>query len=161
MYVPTPNTLGTDGVLSPALAPEDKLQHYAKRAGSTKKEKILRWLDASFAGRSRAISVLTEPIPDTANQLLLDFRDRCDLVILPCFNSLKSHKLIDAVYYVNDKEIYKRSTIGDQPIKWPTKVNPRSPYTFKGVIHYMLVLTIGKIPVGYCTIIPNNYEEKR
>ena len=60
-YVPKENTCLKDGILSVSLLPEC-LFHYAQRATSEDHEKIIKWLDSTFMGRSRSISCFTEPL---------------------------------------------------------------------------------------------------
>lgn len=60
-YAPLKNTVLTEGLLSVSRISTD-LKAYAHRAGSEDRQEILNWLDNTFPGRSRAISVLTEPI---------------------------------------------------------------------------------------------------
>lgn len=142
IYITIPNTLKKDGVLSPALVSEKELQHYEGRAGSKKKEAILEYLDSTFPGRSRSISVLTEPIPDTAAPKFLEFRNETQHVILPPIEQLKKLKLIDEVRL--SKRPYPVVTQLDyKKIDWSK--NPTN-LLFKDINHYQLVLTTGKIP---------------
>ena len=146
IYVEMPNTLLKDGVLSPMLAPEENLQHYADRAGSTKKEDILAYLESTFKGRSRSISVLTEPIPDNANKKLLEFRNSCQHVVLPPVEKLINAGIVEEIrsgnrpYNVVDKMDYS------ERIDWNRSL---SGLLFKNIPHYMIVLTSGKIPPSF------------
>ena len=59
-----------DGLLSISKGPKD-LRAYAHRAGSENKDDIIAWLEKTFPGRSRAISVLTEPVKWQGNDPML------------------------------------------------------------------------------------------
>jgi hypothetical protein len=128
------------------LAPEENLQHYADRAGSTKKEDILAYLESTFKGRSRSISVLTEPIPDNANKKLLEFRNSCQHVVLPPVEKLINAGIVEEIrsgkrpYNVVDKMDYS------ERIDWNRSI---SGLLFKNIPHYMIVLTSGKIPPSF------------
>lgn len=151
IYIKKPNTLLKDGILSPSLAPESALQHYSGRANSTKKEKILEYLDSSFPGRSKSICVLTEEIPDNADARLLKFRNETDHVILPPIGILKKFNLIDDVYEsMGGRRWQKVNDVKyDPPIDWTSTTEK---LLFKNKRHYALVLKQGKIPVEYITI---------
>lgn len=69
-YAPKENTVKEKGLLSISKGPRD-LHAYAHRAGSENKDDIMAWLDTTFAGRSHAISCLTEPIKWQGNDAVL------------------------------------------------------------------------------------------
>ncbi len=69
-YAPKENTVMECGLLSISKGPRD-LRAYAHRAGSENRDDIMAWLDKTFAGRSRAISCLTEPIKWQGNDTVL------------------------------------------------------------------------------------------
>ena len=69
-YAPKKNSVKKDGILSISKTDRD-LKPYIHRANSEKKEDILRWLDSTFYGRSRAISCLTETIKYKGNDPIL------------------------------------------------------------------------------------------
>lgn len=63
-YLPADTTAETDGILSASLAPKG-WEKYRERLGlptAVSKEQVLAGLENREKGRSRAISVLTEPI---------------------------------------------------------------------------------------------------
>ena len=69
-YAPRENSVLKDGLFSISKI-DRNLRPYAHRAGSENKEDILKWLDSTFYGRSRAISCLTEPIKHEGNDPVL------------------------------------------------------------------------------------------
>ena len=69
-YAPKENTVMKDGLFSISKI-DRNLRPYAHRAGSENKEDILKWLDSTFYGRSRAISCLTEQIKWQGNDSIL------------------------------------------------------------------------------------------
>ena len=76
-YAPKENTVKEKGLLSISKGPRD-LRAYAHRAGSENSGDIMAWLDKTFAGRSHAISCLTEPIKwqgKMSNQPVSSFND--------------------------------------------------------------------------------------
>lgn len=90
-YVPKKNTLKTDGLYGPSGDSEENLaRRYGVRAGSTDKMDILNWLESTAPGRSHAVSVLTEPIPDETSDNIRAFRDASVQVTLPPY-SYKNH----------------------------------------------------------------------
>lgn len=152
IYISKPNTLLKDGVLSPSLVPEEKLQHYSGRAGSTKKKDIIKYLEDTFPGRSRSVCVLTEEIPDSTSAELLNFKRVTDHVVLPPIGILKKLGLIEAIYEnsAGTKGWKKVEDVSyDPPIDWDRKSNAR---IFKGVRHYAIVLKHGRIPREYVQI---------
>lgn len=64
-YIIVPNKVLREGIKAPFLLNEQELRHYAGRAGTTRKAGIEAYLETVFPGRSRAISCLTERVPDT------------------------------------------------------------------------------------------------
>ena len=69
-YAPKENTVMRDGLFSISKI-DRNLRPYAHRAGSENKEDILKWMDSTFYGRSRAISCLTEQIKWQGNDPIL------------------------------------------------------------------------------------------
>ena len=69
-YAPKENTVMRDGLFSISKI-DRNLRAYAHRAVSENKEDILKWLDSTFYGRSRAISCLTEQIKWKGNDPVL------------------------------------------------------------------------------------------
>ena len=60
-YVPKENNVSETGILSLSKSPQELLK-YAKRAKSENEKEIIKWLEKTFQGRTRAIPVLTEPV---------------------------------------------------------------------------------------------------
>lgn len=69
-YAPKENTVLEEGIKSISKI-DRNLRSYVKRVGSDKKEDIINWLEKTFAGRSRAVSCLTEPISWQGNDKVL------------------------------------------------------------------------------------------
>ena len=70
------------GILSARLAPEDVLMRRYPRSGAKNKEELLALMQARLDDKDRPdlIYALSSPIPDTANERLLRFRDTHKLV---------------------------------------------------------------------------------
>ena len=73
-YITFPNDVLEKGIKAPVLLEEHQLVHYAQRAGTFKKEGIVEYLETVFKGRSRAISCLTEPVPDLKSRKIQGFK---------------------------------------------------------------------------------------
>ena len=155
IYIPRPNTVSKDGILSPSKAPDNRIQHYLPRTKeflgieNVSRKDVMKYLETWFEGRSKAISVLTETIPDNGTTKQKAFRNKSDLFILPPYKELKRLGFAEACYLSVDggKDI-KVSDVDYSPIDWKNTKNQE--YTFKGVRHYFIVLKNGKIPTNYC-----------
>ena len=78
-YIPKRNEALTKGIYSVSKLPEELLK-YGKRLGTDDPKKILAWMEGTFRGRSRAISVLTEPVHWQGNDpMLKEWVDKMDL----------------------------------------------------------------------------------
>lgn len=73
-YIIVPNKVLREGIKAPFLLNEQELRHYAGRAGTTRKAGIEAYLETVFPGRSRAISCLTERVPDTGCRKIREFK---------------------------------------------------------------------------------------
>lgn len=166
VYIPRPNTVQRHGVYAPSNAPFEKVQHYVKRTAEyynideldVDHKKIVRYLETWFRGRSRAISVLTEPIPDTASERILEFRNMSDCITLPSFEELKKYNIAEACYLSVDGGKDKKVDGPDySPVNWKQDKTPQ--FRFKGIRHYFIVLKSGVVPAKYCTI-GNDFAEE-
>ena len=146
-YVPKKNTLETEGLYGPSGDSEENLaRRYGVRAGSTDKMDILNWLESTAPGRSHAISVLTEPIPDDTSDNIRAFRDSSVQVTLPPYRELLAAGVIEPPLYRSNTDgpgLQVRQRMSYKPIKWNVK-NHR--LAFKGIPHYFLVTKDGRIP---------------
>ena len=166
VYIPRPNTVQRHGVYAPSNAPFEKVQHYVKRTAEyynideldVDHKKIMQYLETWFRGRSRAISVLTEPIPDTASERILEFRNMSDCITLPSFEELKKYNIAEACYLSVDGGKDKKVDGPDySPVNWKQDKTPQ--FRFKGIRHYFIVLKSGVVPAKYCTI-GNDFAEE-
>ena len=166
VYIPRPNTVQRHGVYAPSNAPFEKVQHYVKRTAEyysideldVDHKKIMQYLETWFHGRSRAISVLTEPIPDTASERILEFRNMSDCITLPSFEELKKYNIAEACYLSVDGGKDKKVDGPDySPVNWKQDKTPQ--FRFKGIRHYFIVLKSGVVPAKYCTI-GNDFTEE-
>ena len=149
-YVPKDNTLDTEGLYGPwGDSEENLIKRYGARANATTKQEVLDWLEKIDPGRSHSISVLTEPIPPTADQRFLDFANKNQLVQLPSVQILLAAGLIEPEFYKSNggKKLYKRKRVSYKPINW----NPQEKgLLFKHIPHYMLIAH-DNIPPEYIT----------
>ena len=149
-YVPKDNTLQTDGLFGPAGDSEENLvRRYGERIGKYTKEDVLKWLDSTAPGRSRTISVLTEPIPDTAPEDIRAWRDSRVQVTLPSYAKLLAAGLIEPGLYLSNADgagLETRKRMRYKPINWDVaETRP----AFKQVPHYFLITKDGHIPYEY------------
>ena len=138
-YVPKNNTLDTDGLYGPWGDSEENLvKRYGRRAQSDTKQGVLDWLESIDPGRSHSLSVLTEPIPATADQRFLDFANKNQLVKLPSIKVLLAAGLIHPEFYKSNggKKLYKRKRVSYKPIDWNQNEDG---LLFKHIPHYMLI----------------------
>ena len=78
-YAKKGNTIMKDGLFGIKKS-NRSLRPYAHRAGTDNPEKIYKWLDSTFEGRSNSISCLTEKIVWKGNdKVLKSIVDGCDL----------------------------------------------------------------------------------
>lgn len=140
-YVTKPNTVETEGIKSPVLINEDLLQHYASRAGSARKREILSYLETVFPGRSRAISCLTEKIPDLNSRKLQGFKNSRECF---CFSKdiLYDTDIIESVWLFDGDVLKQVKTIDFSPLPW-RDIHDDDNVFFKRIRHYMLVLKSG------------------
>ena len=146
-YVPQTNTVETEGLYGPAGDSEENLvRRYGEGRGLTTKDEILKWLDSTAPGRSKSISVLTEPIPDTAPEDIKAWRDSHVQVTLPSWNALRGAGIVEPTLYKSNADgagLEMRKRISYKPIDWG--VADTKP-AFKKIPHYFLVPKDGKIP---------------
>lgn len=151
-YVPKENTLDTEGLYGPWGDSEENLvRRYGQRANATTKQQVLDWLEQIDPGRSRSLSVLTEPVPETASDRLKTFASAHQLVKLPPVQILIAAGLIEPEFYKNTggKKMYKRKRISYKPIDWD---QPNNGLLFKKIPHYLLIAN---------KAIPPEYLEKQ
>ena len=152
-YAPIQNTVKKDGLLSIAKGPRD-LRAYAHRAGSENRDDILAWLDTTFAGRSRAISCLTEPIKWQGNDAVLKaIVDRSALFSFELDDLIKA-ELVESIWCKNGSDAggynekffeVKPEEIDLSPLTWE-KVDAAKDLVVR---HYLIVLKDGFIPPEY------------
>lgn len=151
-YLPPVNTADTDGILSTALAPTG-WEKYKERLGlpeSATKEEVLAGLEKWEKGRSKAISVLTEPIGEDAPDVVKRFAENHKLYSIPSYYELVKRRLVDRLYRVIK---HRRATVPvdhttRRKIDW-SNTGPRpNGLGLSGVPHYLLVTKDGRIPAN-------------
>ena len=157
-YAPKENTVKEKGLLSISKDPRD-LRAYAHRAGSENKDEIMAWLDKTFAGRSRAISCLTEPIKWQGNDAVLKaIVDRSALFSFELDDLIKAG-LVESIWCKNGSDAggynekffeVKPEDIDLSPLTWE-KVDAAKDLLYAVVRHYLIVLKDGYIPPQYLT----------
>lgn len=155
-YAPRENTVLEQGLLSICKAPRD-LRAYAHRAGSENRDDIMAWLDKTFAGRSRAISCLTEPIKWQGNDTVLKaIVDRSALFSFELDDLIKAG-LVESIWCKNGSDAggynekffeVKPEEIDLSPLTWE-KVDAAKDLLYAVVRHYLIVLKNGCIPPQY------------
>lgn len=158
-YAPKVNTIKEKGLLSISKGPRD-LRAYAHRAGSENRDEIMAWLDKTFAGRSRAISCLTEPIKWQGNDAVLKaIIDRSALFSFELDDLIKAG-LLESIWCKNGSDAggynekffeVKPEEIDLSPLTWE-KVDAAKDLLYAVVRHYLIVLKDGYIPPQYLTL---------
>ena len=155
-YAPLKNVVFKNG-LSAVSRMSSELKKYAKRVGSNKNEDIITWLEGTFPGRSRAISVLTEPVQLQGNDpMLKKWVNQKELIAID-FDKLLKDGLIESVWCkrasdangLNEKIVQiQPEEIDFSPLPWHLCSKKKG--LFFGVIpHYFLVIKGGIIPPKY------------
>ena len=158
-YAPKVNTVKEKGLLSISKGPRD-LRAYAHRAASENRDEIMAWLDKTFAGRSRAISCLTEPIKWQGNDAVLKaIVDRSALFSFELDDLIKAG-LVESIWCKNGSDAggynekffeVKPEEIDLSPLTWE-KVDAAKDLLYTVVRHYLIVLKDGYIPPQYLTL---------
>jgi len=158
-YVPENNDVSKVGILSASARPEE-LMKYANRAGSQNPEDILAWLEGTFEGRSRAVSVLTEPVQTEGTDPMLAKWVADKQVVCIDKNRLWQSGLVDSVWCKEgslsggkNERIYQVNIdqIDDSPLSWHLCSKEKG--LFFGVVrHYFLVMKNGVIPPEFCRV---------
>lgn len=146
-YIIVPNKVLREGIKAPVLLNEQELRHYAGRAGTTRKAGIEAYLETVFPGRSRAISCLTERVPDTGCRKIREFKKLRECF---CFSEeiLKNKEIVDSVWLIDGDNITPAADLDFSSPAWET-VRDDDDLFFKRIRHYMLVLKNGFLPPGY------------
>lgn len=146
-YILKPNDVLINGIKSPILQDAALLSHYAARAGSAEKEKIVAYLEKVFSGRSRAVSCLTEQAPDLNCRKVQGFKS-----LRECFafssDILKNPEIVEAVWCAENGAFRQVDALDFSPLPWKT-INDEDDIFFARIRHYMLVLKKGYIPPEY------------
>ena len=157
-YAPKENTVKKEGLLSISQGPRN-LKAYAHRAGSENREDIIAWLDKTFAGRSRAISCLTEPIKWQGNDAVLKAIVERSALFSFEIDALIKAGLIESVWCKNgsaaggyNEHFYpvKPEEIDLSPLAWE-KVDADKDLLYAVIKHYLIVLKDGYIPPQFLT----------
>ena len=141
------NDVLTNGIKAPVLLDGALLSHYVARAGAAEKEKIVAYLETVFPGRSRAVSCLTERVPDLNSQKLQGFK-----ALRECFtfspDIIKDTQIVEAVWCAENGTFRQVDALDFSPLPWET-INDEDDVFFARIRHYMLVLKKGYIPPEY------------
>ena len=155
-YIPKGNEALTKGINSVSQLPEELLK-YGKRLGTDDPKKILAWMEGTFAGRSRAISVLTEPVHFQGNDpMLKEWVDKMDLLEID-FDALVKDGQVESIWCKEgsdanrtNENIRKISSDEIDYLPLPWHLCSKEKGLFFGVIrHYFLVMKDGVIPPKY------------
>jgi len=155
-YIPKGNEALTKGIYSVSQLPEELLK-YGKRLGTDDPKKILSWMEGTFAGRSRAISVLTEPVHWQGNDpMLKEWVDKMDLMEID-FDALAKDGKIESIWCKDgsapegtNENIRKINANEIDCSSLPWHLCSKEKGLFFGIIrHYFLVMKDGVIPAKY------------
>ena len=160
-YVPKDAPPLTEGILSVSLLPQE-LVKYAPRAGSDSLPKITAWLESTFPGRSRSISVLTEPVQTKGNDPMLTAWTKGKTLVRIDYTKLLEDRLIEGVWLkkgsqkggINEKfDKISPNDIDFSPLPWHLCSEEKGLF-FGAVHHYFLVMKNGLIPPEYIKELP-------
>ena len=155
-YALKENTILKDGLFSISKI-NINLQPYVHRVGSENKEDILKWMDSTFYGRSRAISCLTEQIKWQGNDPVLKKIVNNTTLFSFELDDLIKNNLVESIWCKNGSDAnglnenfyqVKANEIDLSPLTWD-KVDTTKGLLYAVIRHYMIVLKEGYIPVKY------------
>ena len=144
------------GICSVSQLPEELLK-YGKRLGTDNPKKIFVWMEGTFHGRSRAISVLTEPVHWQGNDpMLKEWVDKMDLMEID-FDALAKDGKIESIWCKDgsdsegmNENIRKINADEIDCSSLPWHLCSKEKGLFFCVIrHYFLVMKDGVIPPKY------------
>lgn len=143
-YLPKDNTAAIDGLLSTALT-ENGWKKYRGRTGKETKEDVLKVLDSWEPewNRSRAISVLSQPIPIDAAEDLRQFANESELYSFDLDDLIKANLVKNLRKTNSGPGTYAVDGLSKDRFNWNRK--PKK-LTFYGIPHYMVETTEGRIP---------------
>ena len=157
-YIPK-NADISQGILSVSKRP-DELAKYGRRAGGDNPTAITAWLEKTFVGRARAVSVLTEPVKWQGNDPMLKAWTDTKCLLEIDADGLLANGLVDAIWCKegSDKagfnEQFHKITpdkIDFSPLPWHL-CSAEQGLFFGAVRHYFLVMKDGIIPPDYIRI---------
>lgn len=155
-YAKQGNTILQDGLFGIKKSGRS-LRPYAHRAGTDEPEKIYKWLDNTFEGRSNSVSCLTEKIVWQGNdKILKTIVDNSELFSFDLERLIKDG-IVTAIWCKDGSdaggynEKFKKVELNEvdcSPLAWE-KCDSSKDLLFAVVRHYMLVLKDGFIPAKY------------
>lgn len=155
-YAPKINTVKKDGIFSISKINRN-LKPYIHRAGSDKKEDIIKWLESTFYGRSRSVSCLTETIKFKHNDPVLENIVKASELFSFDLDELIKDGLVESIWCKDGSdekgcnEVFYQVTpdeIDFSPLNWH-KVDIKNEKLYAVIRHYMIVLKGGIIPPEY------------
>lgn len=146
-YILKPNDVLENGIKAPVSIKEELLSHYAMRAKSNSKRDIVNYLETVFQGRSKAISCLTEQIPDLNCRKLSGFKALRECFEFPA-DIIENKEIVEAVWCVENGVFRKTNSFDFSVLPWET-VQDGDDVFFAKIRHYMLVLKQGCLPAQY------------
>lgn len=143
-YLPKDNTAATDGLLSTALS-DKGFEKYRNRTGKYKKEDVLKVLDSWEPDwtRSKAVSALSQPIPEDAAPQFREFADSRALYSFDIKDLIKARILAHIRRTRRGTGTMEVSEPSKDDIDWhksPGKL------LFSRIPHYMVETMDGRIP---------------
>ena len=148
-YAPAKNTVLKDGLIS-FSGGYGEVAPYIKRAGTDNRDDIISWMEKTFKGRSRALSVITEPIRwQNYDPMLKEFVQNHVLFSFELDNLLKDD-LIESIWCGEGQAPYPigPEEIDCSPLPWE-KCNQKKNLFFGVIRHYFIVLKKGRLAPQY------------
>ena len=148
-YAPLQNNIPQQGINTFKNGYGD-VKPYTERAGSENRQKIISWMEGCFPGRSRAISVVTEPIKWEGNDLMLKEFIEIHRIFSFELNDLIQNEIIESIWCQEGDKIYsvQPEEIDFSPLLWE-KCNQEKGIFFGVIRHYFIVLKEGVLSPKY------------
>lgn len=143
-YLPKNNTALTDGLLSTALSPNG-WEKYKGRTDRNTQDAVLKVLDSWEPEwtRSKALSALTQPIPDDATEDLVEFAKNHELYSFDIKDLIKAKILTHLRRTRKGRGTDPVNEVKNEKLNWHRK---KKHLLFQGMPHYMVETKDGKIP---------------
>ncbi len=155
-YLPKEANYQNTGILTLSKLPKELIK-YGPRFQQSNPKEIIQKLETTFPGRTRSVSVLTEPIQTKGNDPMLSQWIKTKQLVEIDLDALIQNHLVESIWCklgsnaAGKEEQFQKiipSQIDFSPLDWSRCSQEKG--LFFGVIrHYLLVMKEGVIPPFY------------